>query len=58
MRVDQDYPELKGFGAEIASLILHLRDLRHKLSLKLIGQFSEWQQINQAVGGRDAPTGM
>jgi hypothetical protein len=57
VRVTEDYPELVELDSNCASVALRLRDVRRKLSLKLISQYSEWRQIDRAVGGREIPTG-
>jgi len=57
VRFDDIFPDLQKRSPHLATLIIQLGDTRHKLSVKLVGQYSEWQQIDRAVGGRDAPTG-
>jgi hypothetical protein len=57
VRVTEEYPELVALNSHCASLALTLRDLRRKLSLKLVSQLSEWKQIDRAMGGREIPTG-
>ncbi|KAJ7050064.1 hypothetical protein C8F01DRAFT_1068234 [Mycena amicta] len=52
LNIHEAYPVLQGLPAELAHLLLTMRELKGSIQKRAIGSFLEWETLDQAVNGR------
>ncbi|KAG6871267.1 hypothetical protein C0993_003569, partial [Termitomyces sp. T159_Od127] len=57
LAIQDSYPELRGVDLEFVKYLLIARDLKINVRKWAIGSFFEWDQLDQASGGRDQALG-
>ncbi|EFI27864.1 hypothetical protein CC1G_14357 [Coprinopsis cinerea okayama7 len=57
LNVGDAYPELRGMDYKFVKTLLLMRDLKINIRKRAIAQFLEFDQLNQAYGGKEQPLG-
>jgi hypothetical protein len=57
LNVQDIFPELKGLNINFVRKLLLLRDLKINIRKRAVGNFFEWERLNQAAGGRHQTLG-
>ncbi|KAJ7050263.1 hypothetical protein C8F01DRAFT_1035389 [Mycena amicta] len=52
LNIHEAYPVLQGLPAELAHLLLTMRELKGSIQKRAIGSFLEWETLDQAVNGK------
>jgi hypothetical protein len=58
LNVHETFPELCGMNLEFVQTLLMARNLKINIRKRAIGSFFEWDQLDWAVGSRDATLGV
>ena len=58
LRIDGDFENMQDISFDFMQTLLQARDLKINIRQKVINLFFEWERLNQAVGGKNAPQGM
>jgi hypothetical protein len=57
LKVPKAFTQLEGIDLEFVHTLVLARDLKINIRRRAIGSFSEWDRLDQAVGGRSTTLG-